>query len=771
MVLKRLLVTALGALGLGALAAGTALGQGTQPPGNGNIPAPNLFDEQIACSMLVPPLTGTGAVPMPSVVPKGGMTSPLDMLVSNMGMATVIDTTATGIGKYPDLTYTVGTTHCGGADSNTVDATKNPLASAVATGYAAVRGQYVKVTDQEAVVALRQAALKRAQDDVTPDNPNTVAINTAQTNLNNAQTELGKRVAALNAISTGPIYQAGIAEWRASDAVATAVTNWNKAVNGVTGEGGALGVLDDTVFGTRNDSNQVIAGYVKLSTDPSGSGEGSVGNVLNDDGTVNIDNMRKYADVGGIGTRITDNFNDNGTLAVPMRDTLDPGDGNAKEPALDATTTIADIRADRDAANNAVAALEAAQAKNENANLTLAYAEALRRARLEAAHLNAEWAKAIADTDDKDDETKGVQSIASRYAAYQKAVQTRNTAEATLRTSVANRESKTADLITKFTSPASFYQQLVDRRQAQLDAATGVVNRITAAGGTPTTAQTKAVTTAQTDLATANTEKGKYDYLVSDSDNPAVDLIGTLVKTNGDDGQALVDAIGATYGEVKKVADSVAGLTGDGGSVSQNTTNIATNKTDIATNAADIATNKTAIETNASDIDANETAIAKNAGDITALDGRVTVNEGAITKNASDIMTNAGNVAKNEAAIMTNAGNITANAGAINGLGGRVGANETAITGLTGRVGTNETRIGELNEALETVRAGVAASMALAGMPAINGRGISIGVGSYDGESAFAVGFQIQGEMASFKVGVTSSGGETGASAGVGFQF
>ena len=79
--------------------------------------------------------------------------------------------------------------------------------------------------------------------------------------------------------------------------------------------------------------------------------------------------------------------------------------------------------------------------------------------------------------------------------------------------------------------------------------------------------------------------------------------------------------------------------------------------------------------------------------------------------------------------------------------------------------------ISDLNDSLEVVRAGVAASMALAGMPAINGRGVSIGVGSYDGESAFAVGFQIQGEMASFKVGVTSAGGETGASAGVGFQF
>ena len=45
MVLKRLLVTALGALGLGALAAGTASGQ--QTAGSGNIPAPDIFDDQI----------------------------------------------------------------------------------------------------------------------------------------------------------------------------------------------------------------------------------------------------------------------------------------------------------------------------------------------------------------------------------------------------------------------------------------------------------------------------------------------------------------------------------------------------------------------------------------------------------------------------------------------------------------------------------------------------------------------------------------------------
>ena len=104
--------------------------------------------------------------------------------------------------------------------------------------------------------------------------------------------------------------------------------------------------------------------------------------------------------------------------------------------------------------------------------------------------------------------------------------------------------------------------------------------------------------------------------------------------------------------------------------------------------------------------------------------------------------------------------------------------NTSAIADNAASIGSNRSSImqnagmiGDLQDQMEVVRAGVAASMALAGMPAINGRGISIGVGSYDGESAFAVGFQIQGEMASFKVGVTSAGGETGASAGVGFQF
>ena len=168
---------------------------------------------------------------------------------------------------------------------------------------------------------------------------------------------------------------------------------------------------------------------------------------------------------------------------------------------------------------------------------------------------------------------------------------------------------------------------------------------------------------------------------------------------------------------------------------------------------------------------------------------RSMANSGMIETNAGNIMMNAGNIKTNADSIaaettarmdadMMLAGGIDANKMRLDTHEMLVGQNTSAISALDGRVGSNESAIqrnsgmiGELSESLEVVRAGVAASMALAGMPAVNGRGIAIGVGSFDGESAFAVGFQIQGEQSSFKVGVTSSGGATGASAGVGFNF
>ena len=1117
MVLKRLLVTTLGALGLGALVAGPAFGQ--EAPGSGNIPAPDLFDDQIACSMNVPVLMGMDAVPMPSVVPEDAMTSPLDNLLrgmSGMGDPRNVDLALSdtdGINPM-DLIYVVptGVANCGGPTDGTVAAftaaVNGAIATHVAEGFTAVKAAYDLLVEQEGEVATAQTALNDARKAATSTNSNTTAINSAQAILDAATTELAKRQTALDAISAGPIYQAGIAEWRARGAVETTVAAWNMAVDGVTNDAmtGALDVLDAASYGGprhQNADSAVLTGYVSLldsrtggeGADPSGTAAGSVGNVLNADGTVNLANLRTYADIGATdgGVRTTDNFNDDGTLRVPMRATLDPDDPATIMEPLPITATIADIRADVEAANNVVKALEEAQAKNQNVNNAIAFEEGLRRARLEAAHLNAQWNAAITDAIDlrtdaqklrfvddngdgdnspDDNETTpntayvDAFSLLSLNTAYQGALAKRDTAESALRMAVSDREAKTRATINSFTSPGSFYQQLVDRRQALKDAASNIVNRIVNAGGTPTTAQNKAVEDAQKALDTANKVKGNYDALVSDENNPAVGLVDELAKTGGDDGQALVSAITGNYdatqanedrldallttaddgtesGRVKSLEDKVSMLEGGGagGGVDQLRTDldaltamddpetmenengaVTQNAVDISKVDGELSKLEETVDDNSADLDTvwddlfggqrgveaqhgdpancdststrtgdrlncvearsrhNEADIEdvedllkdkkeyidnlgaaigvdpvtgegtgddgmsrvdKNAADIDALtagadtddmsdDGPITANTNAIVadrkqadmdlandlggegrttetikgnadaiakevldrkqadtdlagdlggegRTTETIKGNADAIAKEvldraaadkaemdarmaadktemdarmaadkaemearmkgdadeaearmaadkaemDARMMADTalgGRIDAEAMArsdadmalgmrIDGeamaradgdvmlataieqavaagaasdmaLGGRISSNADAIASNMNSIGQNRSMIndnrnmiGELSDDLDVVRAGVAASMALAGMPAINGRGIAIGVGSYDGESAFAVGFQIQGEQASFKVGVTSSGGETGASAGVGFNF
>ena len=300
----------------------------------------------------------------------------------------------------------------------------------------------------------------------------------------------------------------------------------------------------------------------------------------------------------------------------------------------------------------------------------------------------------------------------------------------------------------------------------------------------------KALMTAEGQLAAFNEIQGLSD------DNPVKDLVNSLLVANGDDadddGQALVDAISATYDTAAGAADAarevVNELTGEGGQVSMNTAGIEANAENITgnttaidaleaevgmdengmsridhnetrsmANATMIGENRGMIMTNAENIETNATNIMTNASEIVRVEGRVDTNWDAIAANQTAI-------AGNTTAIETNSGRISSNADAIAANMNSIGSNASAIS-------DNRNMIGELSDDLDVVRAGVAASMALAGMPAINGRGVSIGVGSFDGESAFAVGFQIQGEMASFKVGVTSASGATGASAGVGFQF
>ena len=359
-------------------------------------------------------------------------------------------------------------------------------------------------------------------------------------------------------------------------------------------------------------------------------------------------------------------------------------------------------------------------------------------------------------------------SIASLNAAHISENNKRFLAEQDLRAKAAAREMATAHVQSSFSSPTSFYQQLVDRRSAQKVAADRRVAMANEDGGTASKELTDAAAAAQKNLDAATKTNNNIQSQFANEDDPTLDLVTTLLSNGGDDGQALVDAIGATYETAAGAADAarevVEELTGEGGAVAMNTERSTQNAADIEGLDGRVTQNEEDIEANSSMIMTNAGNIAANAESIMTNTTMIGENRGMIMTNADDIMTNAGN-------IMTNSGRIDANEAAIGMNTSAIADNAAAIGSNRSSIMRNAGMIGDLQDQMEVVRAGVAASMALAGMPAINGRGISIGVGSYDGESAFAVGFQIQGEMASFKVGVTSAGGETGASAGVGFQF
>ena len=819
---------------------------------DGNIPAPDLFNDQITCSMNVP-----GMNPMPTVTPMGAMTSPLTDAIG-MGMST-IDITATD-GIFVDLGFVVppGGGNCGKGmgDGAPFDAENNPtgtfttmnqgaIATDVAEGYSAVLGEYMNVYGDPGMAdstglkgALDTAKRARA---MAADDASDSVIESLDEAVDEAQKAYDEALARFNAIAQGPIYQAGVAEWMAKADVTKAVVDYNAAVEKAYGDDGTGGSYN--TFNTMENDRYIPLGGGELFTT---SGTGAAVTITNGMAEVNHAFLAEYANQDGTNaasvaengvTTVSatgSNFDAAGRLVVPMAvDTGDVDEDGATDDIVPvyaaSSNTVADIRTARDNARLAADALKKARDENTNPLRQAVLDEAYRRAQIEADHYNGQWTKTLADSRNQNDVTTddpdtsadeaAPYSIASRHAAYIKDSNARATAEADLRSKAAAREAATAAVVSHFTSPASFYDQLVARRIALKAAA----DKVVADAANPSQSQTDAAEAAAKALAAAESAQSAYQALIDpdDSNDPVAGLVDELLKTDGDDGQALVDAIGSTYDTAKEahdraneVADDVAGLTGDDGAVSRNTAEIGmdgdgnsridhnearseqnekdieeldgrvamnegeiwdddgnsridANETRSMTNATNIATNAGSIKTNADNIANNAANIMTNTMEIGYGDdgmSRIDHNEARSTQNAADIMTNAGNIATNSTMIGENTAAIGMNTSAISALDGRVGSNASAIN-------RNEMRIGELNEALEVVRAGVAASMALAGMPAINGRGISIGVGSYDGESAFAVGFQIQSDMASFKVGVTSSGGETGASAGVGFQF
>lgn len=121
------------------------------------------------------------------------------------------------------------------------------------------------------------------------------------------------------------------------------------------------------------------------------------------------------------------------------------------------------------------------------------------------------------------------------------------------------------------------------------------------------------------------------------------------------------------------------------------------------------------------------------------------VNKANIATNTADIATNKTAIATNTAAIATNRTNIA----------------------------TNTRLINQLQNDVDTIRSGVAAALAVAGMPnpPNDGWGFAVGAGHFDGESAFAAGLTFKDEDSTYKISVGTSGGEATVSAGGAWSF
>ena len=781
MVLKRLLATALGALTLGALAAESAFAQG-------QIPAPGLYNNVVNCR------TGDAKAVLPDALttPVGmAATSALEDALAGTGGVTPGET-----GGFMDIIssgLTVRVSPCGTSEK------PDPIGD----GFSQAETLF------------------------------NTAFNTRPLIEGTEPTQAHLDAVAARDAFAGTVYEAVYAELSARASVETAVEAWNKllldhtdptqdgeyriAVDGyrsievdnrvvVTVTGGTAAADQQAAYGPT-----AVQGYREILGDGgdeasfySGSGSGGFGDafVFVDSTPQNgVDDRTALSTLDG---EFMDMFDDSGNLRLAP---LGMGTGVDATAAPDASvsdrlTDIGEISDELGAWNSLISRQQKQIADLEKNNQS-ATDDKDRLVKMTAVrnHVESELnrllgvarnhRRAPTPSATGTDLTDALMSnAATAISSFNEASNKLTSASQAVESAVTSFESARSNVYTELTTTESYLQQLVALRQYEKGEAD---KKLVAAGDNPAKSVTDAAVAAQEALEMAQGQLASHNALTGDAsaDNPATALLNALLEpetvTQGgktednpadDDGQALINAISDTYEVAQGAADDaqaiVDELTGEGGQVSMNTAAISENSDDITNLDGRVAANEDEIgmdENGMSRIDHNEARSMENRGmimdnteDIATNAGNIMTNAGEIVRVEGRVDTNWDAIAMNQTAIADNTASIGMNSSAIADNANMIGSNSSAIS-------DNRNMIGELSESLDVVRAGVAASMALAGMPAINGRGISIGVGSFDGESAFAVGFQIQGEMASFKVGLTSGGGATGASAGVGFQF
>ncbi|KAJ9430502.1 YadA-like family protein [Pantoea sp. YR343] len=193
----------------------------------------------------------------------------------------------------------------------------------------------------------------------------------------------------------------------------------------------------------------------------------------------------------------------------------------------------------------------------------------------------------------------------------------------------------------------------------------------------------------------------------------------------------------------------------------ENTKKINTNQKNIGNNGANIGANAKKIENNAKNIGSNGENIGANAKNIVNNAKNIASNGENIGANAKKIENNAKNIASNGENIGANAKNIVKNKTKLDAHNERIAnveknssQNTKSLNLLTDEFHGFETETkGRFSQMSKTISqnhkkamAGISAAMAMNAIPLVNGKDVSVGVGSgsYGGQGSLAIGSQFQ---------------------------
>jgi trimeric autotransporter adhesin len=274
-------------------------------------------------------------------------------------------------------------------------------------------------------------------------------------------------------------------------------------------------------------------------------------------------------------------------------------------------------------------------------------------------------------------------------------------------------------------------------------------------------------------------------------------LDGTFTNSNiGGTGQGNIDgAIASIRQGTIAINENVQNNTT---AITTNTTNIATNTTNISTNTTNIAANKDRLDAGlnfGADSGAN---INKPVGDASVLsftggNNITTTAEGSSIKfdlngninvdsvTAGTTVINSNGISMQDGPSMTAQGLYAGNqrmTGVADGVEARDAVNFGQLDAVSRRLGDNMNQLGyKIGEVEDDANAGISAAMAMSSLPQayISGKSmIGGGVGTYNGESAVAIGFSKlsnDGRWVMKLSGTADTQGNAGASIGAGFHF